>query len=122
VKDVGVGKAVVHDGRITEVVTGSLRLGQLDSNSAIFTQQDASGTKLITNFTLILTDKEGQPLSDEATQQEGPAEWRISGNHRRPQISVATAIRYITEIREHASSAVIKRNADRTLLKLKALQ
>jgi len=63
----------------------------------------------------------GQLNSRTAREVNGSLEWRISGPLRQPQISIGTAIRYVTEMRDKATHAVVRKNADQTLAKLKAL-
>jgi hypothetical protein len=45
--------------------------------------------------------------------------WRIEGPVLEPRLNVATAIRYVIELRANAKDAIVKKNADRTLAALR---
>jgi hypothetical protein len=73
----------------------------------------------VEDYDLILTDAHHDLGVNVGTN--GAMGWKISGPSRQPQISVETAIRYVTEMRNQASDAAIKQNAGSALAKLKSL-
>ena len=76
-------------------------------------------------YTLVLTDKhlEFRPDAREPKEVTCAPEWRIEKPQPqvRPMVNLATAIRYVTEVRDKTKDPVVKKNADQTLAKLKKL-
>jgi len=75
-------------------------------------------------YALLLTDKQGELEPGRRGTEEGrrAREWRIENAPSFGTINLATAIRYVTEIRDKTTDPVTKKNADQTLGKLKKLQ
>ncbi len=74
-------------------------------------------------YDLVLTDKHWELGHNGQTREvTGPLEWRIKQCEPAIWITVDTAIRYVTEMRDKTTAPVIKKNADATLAKLKALE
>jgi len=75
------------------------------------------------HYALVLADKHWEFESDGRKTREviGPLEWRIENTPSFATIGLATAIRYITEIRDKSTDPALKKNADLTLAKLKKL-
>jgi hypothetical protein len=71
-------------------------------------------------YTLRLLDRYWETTPDGKAVKEfsGPLAWRISYYPVTAWITVGTAIRYVTEMREKSSDPVIKKNADETLAEL----
>jgi hypothetical protein len=123
-KEIAVGSASIRDENRAEVSTGSFRWGQLNSKTALFEPDAMPGEKVLGNYVLVLTDKQGKlaPDTGQARQVNGSLEWKISGPLRQPQISVDTAIHYVTDMRDKTTDPVTKKNANETLAKLKTLR
>jgi hypothetical protein len=119
VKEIGVGNASIRDENSAKVTTGSFRWGRLDPMTALFRLDPPTGEKSVEDYDLILTDAHHDLGVNVGTN--GAMGWKISGPSRQPQISVETAIRYVTEMRNQASDAAIKQNAGSALAKLKSL-
>ena len=74
------------------------------------------------SFGLVLTDKQMEIGQDGKTREASiPLGWRIAESRPASHITVDTAIRYVTEMRDKASDATIKENADKTIAELKRL-
>jgi hypothetical protein len=75
------------------------------------------------DYSLVRTNKTSRldPGVEEPKEATGPEEWRIEHAPLNYTTSLATAIRYVTEMREKATDPVIKKNAEQTLTKLKKL-
>jgi len=74
-------------------------------------------------YNLIRTDKhfEFEPGADAPKEVSGSVEWRIEDPRAIPAVSLATAIRYVTEMRDKSTDPAIKKNAAQTVAKLKKL-
>jgi len=71
---------------------------------------------------LFRTDKHIEVGNDGRWQQvKGVLEWRIGTVPSAPHVSVDTAIRYVTELRDKSSDPIIKTNADRAVDDLRTL-
>lgn len=74
-------------------------------------------------YDLVLTDKHWELGHNGQTREvTGPLEWRIIQSDPVIWVTVDTAIRYVTLMRDKTKDSVIKKNADATLAKLKALE
>jgi hypothetical protein len=75
------------------------------------------------DYALVLTDKHVElgPDRRETKGVRGVQEWRIENTPSFATITLATAIRYVTEMRDKTADPVTKKNADETLAKLKKL-
>lgn len=75
------------------------------------------------DYALVLTDKHRElgPDRHESKEVSGVREWRIENTPSFATITLATAIRYVTEMRDKTTDPTIKKNADHTLAKLKTL-
>jgi len=124
VKDFGVSNASISEENKADVGVEYISLGQLDSRTVLFEQGSMSYIKLRGNYGLVLTDKHGKAGSNGVATKEssGPVEWRIEGPVPEPHITVDTAIRFTTELRDRASDSVTKKNAARTLAALNRLR
>jgi hypothetical protein len=71
---------------------------------------------------LVRTDKHIELGNDGQWRQvKGTLEWRIGTIPSAPHVSVDTAIRYLTELREKSSDPIVKTNADRAVDDLRVL-
>lgn len=67
-------------------------------------------------YHLILTDKYWEHGADgSAKELTGPLQWKIDGPLTRRWTTVEAAIRYVTQMRDKSSNAVVKQNADKTV-------
>lgn len=75
------------------------------------------------DYHLVLTDKHWKLHSGEREAREvvGPPEWKIEHSPTCCITSLATAIRYVTEMQAKTKDPAIRKNASRTLAKLKSL-
>ena len=98
-------------------------LGDLDS-SLRFTSGVPGGIKVREGYTLALSNKYSVPGAAGKPGQEfiGPNRWKIEAAPSEQWITVNTAIRYVTEMRNKTNDPAIKQNADETLVKLRTLQ
>ncbi len=69
-------------------------------------------------YVLTLTDKRGV----QTKEVTGPQEWKIEDAHPYCFITLAAAIRYVTEQREKTTDPTVKKNAEATLGKLQKLK
>jgi hypothetical protein len=76
------------------------------------------------HFALVLTDKhwELEPGGKEPKEVASPQEWRIENPGLCCITSLPIAIRYVAEMRDKSKDPAIRKNADRTLVKLKSLR
>jgi hypothetical protein len=124
VRDFGLSNASISDETKADVMVEYLYVGELNSGTAVFEQALPANMKIRVDFDLILTVKRtrsGQVEAAEGTTEEAsePVTWKILGPVPEPHITLDAAIRYATEMRDKTSSAVIKKNAERTLAALK---
>jgi len=94
--------------------------GNLDSAVRFFASLHGNsllreGTNV--EYVLTLTDTQGVQTKQVAAAQE----WKVEDAHPYCFITLATAIRYVTVMRDKATDPAIKKNADETLAKLKKL-
>jgi len=110
---------IVHGTR-AEVTVDIQPQGRINSE-LLFIPSESYKSGLLVRLTL--TDKHREQDSHSRLGKEtiGAPEWRIEGAGNMLWISVDTAIRYVTEMRAKTSNPLIKKNADRTLAKLKSL-
>ncbi len=74
------------------------------------------------DYSLVLAEKhwEVEPDGRELKEATGAPQWRIESSQV-GTISLATAIRYVTEMRDKSTDPAIRKNAEQTLTKLKKL-
>jgi hypothetical protein len=79
-------------------------------------------SKVRAEYNLLLTEKHWELGAKEGSVHEitGPAEWRIEGQQPQPHVTVDTAIRYVTDLRDKAANPVTKKNATRAIAALSA--
>ncbi|MGB9072081.1 MAG: hypothetical protein WCC22_05380 [Terriglobales bacterium] len=71
---------------------------------------------------LVRSDKHIETGNDGQWRQvKGVPKWRIETTPSAPHVSVATAIRYVTELRDKSGDPIVKANADRAVGDLRAL-
>jgi hypothetical protein len=130
VKDFVIPDAMVV-GNKAELWVEYIYLGQLNSAgrfSDLYFPPEASSVrgpvKVRVVYNLILAERHWQPGADGGPAREitGPAEWRIEGSAPEPRVTVDTALRYLTHMRDKSSDPVIKKNADRSIATLKRLR
>ncbi len=78
---------------------------------------------LLSSYDLARTENhlEFEPGASEIREVRGPAEWKIENAQVTPTISLTTAIRYVTEMRDKTADPVAKKHADETLAALSKL-
>jgi hypothetical protein len=107
-------------------------LGQLDSSLKLSNYirlriplpnaSSCNGQDLF-DFTMLLSELHWEIGSDGTVKEiKGPAAWRIEHPYFLPLLTLEAAIRYVTEKRATATDALVKKNADRTLVILKDYQ
>jgi hypothetical protein len=94
-----------------------LEVAQIDDLAHFETLPGPHHTRVL--YTLILTTEKNNAALKEG---EGRLEWKIDGHQIEPRITVETAKRYVTELRDTTKDPVVKKNADRTLASLVKLQ
>jgi hypothetical protein len=74
-------------------------------------------------YSLVLADKNGdlEPKGRQTNETRAVQEWKIENPPSFSMINLATAIRYVNEMRDKATDPAIKKNASDTLAKLKKL-
>jgi hypothetical protein len=114
VRDFVVSGPLIEEGKAKFYVE-YVYLGQLDESGPRFSRLPPSfppgPIKVRIEYTL-----------SQKHQSSGPAQWRIDGAPRKPHISVSAAIKYVEQLRARATSAVMARNADRTIAALRHMQ
>jgi hypothetical protein len=115
-----VGDAVEH-GDSAEVSVEYAVWGNVDLSSFLFLRTEGlvpdEPVKRNALLTLKLSDKVGQ--SSAATK--APLRWRLAYSISGGSVSVDTAIRYVSEMRGKLHDPVLKYNAERTLVALRAI-
>jgi hypothetical protein len=122
---VGTGVAASEDSAEAEVSTNSL--GELDlsmrlSNYPSFRQPlDGSSASACFGddkfgFMLLLSRKHWKIAKDGTVKEsDGPLAWRVEYTSFQPLITLDTAIRYVTRMRDETSDPAVKTNAAKTL-------
>ena len=83
-----------------------------------------SGNMVREDYKLFFDDKYSLPAdgTNPAEQFTGPSRWRIEDAPAEQWISVSTAIRYVTQMRDATSDPSIKQNAEKTLATLAGIR
>lgn len=82
-------------------------LGSLDTSGRF--EPESAGPMEIKDFSLVLAG---------GSSSASPI-WKLDGPVPAPSVTVATAVRYVTELRDSTKDPAVRRNADRTLAILK---
>jgi hypothetical protein len=107
-------------GNTAVVTVGTLPVGDIDP---AFHFARSKYYKGYWTYDLILTETHSEPSPNGGTTEaRGAPEWRIKEPDPFVTLTVATAIRYVTEMRDKTTDPTIKKNADETLAKLKSLR
>lgn len=108
-------------GSKSEVYLECTEAGRIDSMlrfepSAHYSLAD----KMMCKYSLTFTDKhwEYRPNREKLREVTGRPEWRITEEPTELRISVATAVRYVTEMRSKTKDPALQKNADQTLAEL----
>lgn len=74
-------------------------------------------------YDLVFTDTywEFTPGNGSLREAKGPPEWRIEAFEFEPYVTIEAAIRYLTRLQNESSSAVIRRNAEKSIAALRHL-
>jgi hypothetical protein len=109
-------------GNHAEIWNGCIALGRID-DALRYAPPDPRYDKTAVLYHLVLTDKHWEFGPDGVTEKEvsGPLAWRIEDPDTVLWITVDTAVRYVKQAREKTTDPTLKKNADQTLAKLKAL-
>lgn len=109
-------------GNQAEIANECVYLGRID-DLLRYRPPDSRYDKTEVLHHLVLTDKHWEFESDGNTEKEvgGPPAWRIENPEPLLWVTVDTAVRYVTQIRDKTTDPVIKKNADQTLTKLAIL-
>ena len=110
VRDFVVSNPAVDHGK-AQFYVEYIELGRVDVSSARFSSLPA--VKVRSGF---------EATTALGAKTDGRGEWRIAGPVPRPRVTVDTAIRYVTQLRENSKDQVFIKNADRTLAALKTFQ
>ncbi|MGO9010157.1 MAG: hypothetical protein ACLQPN_08640 [Bryobacteraceae bacterium] len=72
-------------------------------------------------YDLVLTDTHWEfgPNLEDPREVKGSLEWRIEAFEIEPWVTIETAIRYLTRLRDGSSSETIKKNADKSIATLR---
>ena len=91
-------------------------LGEIDLQLR-FSGSAASGTAVRQNYKLIFdNDYSSAPnTSNDPYARIGPSRWRIDATPDEQWVSIATAIKYVTQMRDSTPDSAIRANADETL-------
>jgi hypothetical protein len=91
-------------------------LGSFDSALRYIPNSKTGTDGNIGVYHLILTDKHWEHGADgSAKEVTGPLHWKIDGPLTRRWTTVEAAIRYVTQMRDKSSDALVKQNADKTI-------
>jgi len=110
-------------GRFTSLVAPSL----LDLSGRPLrrpgTPQIHGPAPIVREYDLVLTDTHWEfgPSLESLREVKGSPEWRIETFEFEPWITIDVAIRYLTQLRDGPSSALIKRNAETSIAALRRL-
>jgi hypothetical protein len=118
----GVGQ-IDSEGRLTAVVAPSLldTSGKPLKPEAPYIHGPGAPVERVYNLVLTDTHWEFGPNGEGPREVKGPPEWRIEHFEFEPWITVGAAIRYLTKLRDESNSEVTKRNAEESLIALRAL-
>jgi hypothetical protein len=115
-----VSNASIHDENKAEVVVHYFYVGDIDPDIVVFKQWPTQHLEVLINFVLAL-DQHPQSASDKGAAREektlAPL-WRINGPAPEPHVTVDSAIRYVTRIRNTTRDHAIRNSADQTLAEL----
>lgn len=109
-------------GNTAMVTVGTLPVGDIDSEFHFKPSKYYKGYWI---YNLLLADTHWEPdLNGGTIEVKGRPEWRINDSDPNMNLTVltltlTTAIRYVTEMRDKSTDPVIKKNADETLTILK---
>jgi hypothetical protein len=121
-KHYGVSEVAVR-GNTAEFYMGYEELGRINSSLHFSPSDSTVETRSMYKYNLVLTDANRKLVTDEKITKEvnGPFEWRIEGAQpAEMHITVDTAIRYVTQMRDKAKDPIVKRNADKALAMLRS--
>jgi len=78
---------------------------------------------LVRPYDLVLTDTHWEfgPEREGLREVKGPPEWRIEAFELEPWVTIETAIRYLTKLRDESSSDSIRSNAEKSIAILRRL-
>lgn len=119
VRDTVVSNASIHDENKAEVVVYYFYLGDIDPDTMVFKQWPTQHLEVLINFVLTL-DQHPQSASDKGAAKEKALAplWRIESPAPEPHVTVDSAIRYVTRIRDTTRDHAIRNSADQTLAEL----
>lgn len=109
VRDFVVSRPLIEKGR-AEFYVEYIELGRIDVATIRFSNPLPNGIKVRAGFYVVQQSKPGSG---------GAPVWRIEGPVPEPHLTVETAIRYVTELRDRTKDPRLKRNANRTLTSLR---
>jgi len=114
-------RAIEVKGDTVRIAVGILPMWRIDSALRLLPSGLTPKSGIL--YDLVLTDKHWELGSNgQETEVSGRPEWRIKQEDPVIWITVDTALRYVAEMRDKTKDPVIKKNADATLAKLKALE
>jgi hypothetical protein len=118
-----VGNAFIEDETTAVIPVEYFYLGELDLVSGVLHPSPVSDLRVRAEFRLVRTNGLGKPVARLGAEAATgpPGAWKIETHTNEPHISVETALRYITSLRDNTTSGLIRGNADKTLLTLERL-
>jgi hypothetical protein len=124
IRGFSVGDSIMEGPDRAKVTVRYRYLGEIDYTSLIFSSSKMpSAGKLGKSYNLLLTTKQYDIGADGGeVLLGGPKAWRIEGSPSEPHITIDAAILYVTQLRNKATSAVIKENANITIVALKKVR
>lgn len=130
VGDFGYGQAAI-EGNKAELVADYVSAGALDSSLRLLHEEETESVAPLSRacctaeglvYTFVFSEKHWESAPDGTTKEiTGPLAWRIEKYPPEPWITIDTAIRYVTEMRDKTTDPAIKKNADHTLSVLQRL-
>jgi hypothetical protein len=114
VKDFVVSRPILSGNR-AEFYVEYIQLGKLNYSDGKFTHLPP--LKVRAAFTVVLMDEHSAHQSDKV----GEPKWRIEGSAPEPHITVASALKYVTELRDKTKDVLTRKKAEKTIAVLQNL-
>jgi hypothetical protein len=121
IRDFGVGRPEIK-GNEEAFSVEYIELGLLDSSGRYYNppgSRSSAPIKIKKEYILVRSDMTVGAESHTAKQTTLARAWKIKKGQELPHITVETAIRYVTELRKHATDEKIRMNAGAALTSLR---
>jgi hypothetical protein len=120
-KDYSVWDPIFRTEDRADVMVAVSTIWKIDSRMSLKQYSSPNESKSGFVYTVIRDKNSESGDGREVQKAHGPSEWKIEGVGENIWLTADTAIRYVTEVRDHTSDPVIKQNAEKTLIKLKQM-